>query len=318
MNSLVHVAVGVIEDSAGRILIARRPAHVHQGGLWEFPGGKVAQGEEVISALHRELLEELGIEVRRTRPLITIKHDYGDKLVYLDVHRVSDFQGEAHGKEGQPIKWVTISELNALEFPAANRGIINAICLPDKYMITDDYAKTTEYMETIKHAVRNGVRLIQLRANHLCDEDYLALARQMLAMQKPGVSILLNTSPEIFAQTDAAGLHLNSRRLMQAQARPLSQNKLLSASVHNKQELQQAKQVGVDFMVVSPVLPTPSHPHAEALGWAGFAELLGDANCPVYALGGMTSETMAIAKELGGQGIAGIRLFAGTVPRLDR
>ena len=313
MNSLVHVAVGVIEDSAGRILIARRPAHVHQGGLWEFPGGKVAQGEEVISALHRELLEELGIEVRRTRPLITIKHDYGDKLVYLDVHRVSDFQGEAHGKEGQPIKWVTISELNALEFPAANRGIINAICLPDKYMITDDYAKTTEYMETIKHAVRNGVRLIQLRAKHLSDEDYLKLANQVLPFQAQDVSILLNTNPDVFTQTDAAGLHLNSQRLMQMQHRPVKQSKLLSASVHNEQELEQAKQIGADMLVVSPVLATASHPDAKPLGWEQFAELAANANCPVYALGGMTSDMITTAQNLGGQGIAGIRLFTAPI-----
>jgi 8-oxo-dGTP diphosphatase len=309
MNSLVHVTVGVIEDSQGRVLIARRPDHVHQGGLWEFPGGKVTEGEGVIAALGRELHEELGIEVRQTQPLITIKHDYGDKQVCLDVHRVTEFQGEAHGKEGQPIKWVTIAELNALEFPAANRGIINAIRLPDKYMITDELATTAEYLETIKCAVRNGVRLIQLRAKHLSDEDYLALAVQVLPLQEQGISILLNTSVELFAQTDAAGLHLNSQRLMQTQCRPVSQSKLLSASVHNERELVQAKQIEVDLLVVSPVLSTASHPDANLLGWERFAELVANANCPVYALGGMTSDAIATVKNLGGQGIAGIRLF---------
>lgn len=309
MNSLVHVAVGVIEDTQGRILIARRPEHVHQGGLWEFPGGKVAEGEDVIAALHRELHEELGIEVRQTQPLITIQHDYGDKQVCLDVHRVTAFKGLAHGKEGQPVKWLAIAELDAMEFPAANRSIINAIRLPDKYMITDELATAAEYLESIKLAIRKGVRLIQLRAKHLGDEDYLALANLVLPMQEQGVSILLNTSAELFALTDAAGLHLNSRQLMQAQSRPLSHKKLLSVSVHNEQELEHANQIGVDMLLLSPVLPTQSHPEAAALGWERFTELAAKANCPVYALGGMTSDYIAKATESGGQGVAGISLF---------
>ena len=104
MKNLVHVAVGVIEDAQGRILIARRPAHLHQGGLWEFPGGKVAEHEDVLTTLRRELHEEVGIDIKQTKPLITIEHDYGDKQVWLDVHRVTAFQGEAHGREGQPVK----------------------------------------------------------------------------------------------------------------------------------------------------------------------------------------------------------------------
>lgn len=310
MNSLVHVAVGVIEDAHGRILIARRPEHVHQGGLWEFPGGKVDAGEDVITALRRELHEELGIDVLKTWPLITIKHDYGDKQVRLDVHRVTGFLGEAHGKEGQPVKWVAVSELNTLEFPAANRGIINAIRLPDKYMITGEYSSPLEYIGTIHRAVRNGVRLIQLRAKHFSDEAYLNLAKRISPLQNQEVSILLNTSVEIFAQTDAAGLHLNSQRLMQTHSRPVSQRTLLSASVHNESELVQAKKIGADMVVISPVLPTASHPDADPLGWERFAELAAKATCPAYALGGMTGDMVKTARKFGGQGIAGIRLFA--------
>jgi len=306
METLVHVAVGVVEDNSGRILIARRPLHLHQGGLWEFPGGKVDEGEDVITALHRELHEEVGIDIKQTQPLITITHDYGDKQVWLDVHRVISFQGDAHGREGQPVKWVAIDKLEDYDFPVANRGILNAIRLPDNLMITGEFETYSECLEKIQHAILKGVRLIQLRAKHLDEKEYLALAKQVLAVQKQGVIVLLNTSLEIFRKTIAAGLHLNSQRLMQTTQRPIGLDKLLSASVHNEAELDQAKKIGVDFILVSPVKATSSHPSASPLGWERLAEFVERANCPVYALGGMKSADLDKVKQHGGQGIAGI------------
>src|SRR6476619_2625198 len=105
-SRIVHVAVGVIVNKDGKILIAKRPEQSHQGGLWEFPGGKVEQGESLFAALQRELFEELAIQIISTQPLIKIRHDYGDKIVLLDVHKVTEFIGEAKGNEGQPIQWV--------------------------------------------------------------------------------------------------------------------------------------------------------------------------------------------------------------------
>lgn len=93
----IHVVAAVIRGADGRILIARRAATQHQGGLWEFPGGKVEAGESVEAALARELREELGIEVSRSRALIKVSHDYPDKQVLLDVREVQAFTGEAHG-----------------------------------------------------------------------------------------------------------------------------------------------------------------------------------------------------------------------------
>jgi 8-oxo-dGTP diphosphatase len=309
MKMLVQVAVGVVEDPYGRILIARRPRHLHQGGLWEFPGGKIAEGEDVVTALARELQEEVGITITQTQPLITIEHDYGDKQVCLNVHRVTRFEGIAHGREGQPIEWVTVAELNAFEFPAANRGIINAMRLPDRYMITGEFSTNANCLENIKRAIDQGVRLIQLRAKHLSDDDFLQLARQVLVVQEAGIAVVLNTSPGVFKQTNAAGLHLTSQRLMQTQQRPLALDKLLGASVHNELELAQANKLGVDFVLISPVKPTASHPNAETLGWERFAELVVKSNCPVYALGGLQISDIAIAQQYGAQGIAGISLF---------
>ena len=98
--SVLHVAVGVIQAADGRVLIALRPNTVHQGGLWEFPGGKLEQGESVEQALSRELNEELGIHVLAVTLLIKIKHQYPDLAVLLDVYRVTEFSGEAFAREG--------------------------------------------------------------------------------------------------------------------------------------------------------------------------------------------------------------------------
>ena len=124
---LVHVAVGVILDQHQNILIALRPEHTHQGGLWEFPGGKVEQGEAVATARSRELYEELGLDLIGCRPLIEVRHDYSDKSVLLDVYWVDHFKGRAEGKEGQSIKWVSPCALSDYAFPAANQPIITAV-----------------------------------------------------------------------------------------------------------------------------------------------------------------------------------------------
>jgi 8-oxo-dGTP diphosphatase len=123
----VHVAVGVISDGGKRILVAQRAQNAHQGGRWEFPGGKVEDGETVRRALARELLEELAIDIQHCEPLLTIEHDYTDKSVLLDVWWIAAFDGEPRGCEGQPLRWVDVSELGGLEFPEANVPIVAAI-----------------------------------------------------------------------------------------------------------------------------------------------------------------------------------------------
>lgn len=128
-TSRLHVAAAVIYSPEGAILLARRPEHKHQGGLWEFPGGKVEAGESVLAALARELQEELGISAIEAQPLLQLQHDYPDRSVLLDVYSVTAFQGEPQGCEGQPLAWVTRDRLREYAFPAANQPILD--CLLD-------------------------------------------------------------------------------------------------------------------------------------------------------------------------------------------
>lgn len=123
----VHVVAAVIRDSEGNILIAKRHDHVHQGGLWEFPGGKVDGEERARDALARELSEELAIDVTRAEPFLEIRHDYPDKSVFLDIWLVDQFRGKAVGNEGQEIRWVAVAELRDYDFPEANVPIIDEL-----------------------------------------------------------------------------------------------------------------------------------------------------------------------------------------------
>lgn len=122
----VHVAVGVIVSN-GDVFLTKRLDHVHQGGKWEFPGGKVEEGESVAQALHRELQEEIAIDVLSCMPLVEISHDYGDKRVKLDVFLVDNFQGEPTAQEGQQQGWFNISELSSVDFPEANIVIVEKL-----------------------------------------------------------------------------------------------------------------------------------------------------------------------------------------------
>lgn len=125
--ALVTVAVGILIDDVGRVLVTRRAPDAHQGGLWEFPGGKVEADETLLEALTRELREELGVSVEAAEALMVLEHDYGDKQVRLDVHRVTRWSGEPRGLEGQPLAWQRPEKLRNWKFPAANRPILEGL-----------------------------------------------------------------------------------------------------------------------------------------------------------------------------------------------
>lgn len=127
MTSSVHVAVAVIVNSEKEVLLALRQLHQHQGGLWEFPGGKVEADESNYDALLREVKEELAVTIQAAKPLIKIAHDYSEQSVILDVWTVSEFTGTPQGQEGQTLRWCSITDLVVDDFPAANVAIINAL-----------------------------------------------------------------------------------------------------------------------------------------------------------------------------------------------
>ena len=123
----VPVAVAVLVNERGEVLLTRRHPERHQGGLWEFPGGKCEAGEDVAAALRRELREELDVDVEAHEALLSVTHDYPEQRVRLHVHLVTAYRGAARPREGQPLRWVAASELERYTFPAANAPIVQRV-----------------------------------------------------------------------------------------------------------------------------------------------------------------------------------------------
>ncbi len=304
----LHVAVGVISNDKGQILISRRHEDQDQGGLWEFPGGKVSRDENIEQALNRELKEELGIQVESTRPFIKIHHNYSEYSVLLDVWKVNKFSGFPSGCEGQDIDWIDINHLSSRKFPEGNYFIVSALNLPSVYFITpepDDFRDENEFLFRLKKILTYGCKLIQFRAKKKPLVNYQALISEIQLMCKSyKARLLVNSTPEIFSNMDVDGIHLSSDLLMQQKQRPITKDKLLAVSCHNKQELERAVLIDADFIVLGSVSETDSHPGIKALGWDTFSELVEDINIPVYALGGMKCKDLEHSWSCGGQGLA--------------
>jgi 8-oxo-dGTP diphosphatase len=307
----IHVAAAAIVDRAGRVLISRRADHLHQGGLWEFPGGKLEPGESAGDALARELQEELGLRPLAFEPLIRIRHRYSDREVLLDFFRVTRYEGDAQGLEGQPLRWLKPEEMEADAFPAADRPVISALRLPDLYLITGESpADQSRFIDRLRQALQSGLRMVQLRAHALDDAAYARLLQPALGICRSfGADLLINRPQGCVAWMGLAdGIHLTARQLMALDARPQGSG-LIGAACHSRAELERAAVLQLDYALLSPVLPTASHPGAAALGWRTFGEWVESANLPVYALGGMQSDLLDQARQAGGQGIAGIGAF---------
>lgn len=307
-NSPVHVAVGLLLDR-DQVFITRRVANAHQGGKWEFPGGKLDINEPIAAALRRELHEELGIEVRDAQPWMQVRHRYPDREVLLDVWRVTAWSGTPHGREGQEARWARVRELPKLDFPEADLPILRRLWLPPLYLISDAiHLGRDEFFGRLERALKAGARLVQLREPDMPAREFRALAIEVAGLcRRHDARLLLNADPSVVEDCGADGVHLNSRRLMGLEGRPLSQRFFVGASCHDAAELARAAVIGADFAVLGPVARTASHPQGAPLGWERFAGLCREAQLPVYALGGMQPSDLAAARQAGARGIAMIR-----------
>ena len=349
----VQVAAGVIlrsgvggDSGSGigstNVLLAQRAATAHQGGLWEFPGGKLKSRESPLDALRRELQEELGITIRRQFPFKRITHRYPDKAICLHVWRVTEWSGEPEGLEGQAIKWLpvdalpgsydsgstafdSLDEMSPADFPAANMAVIRALQLPRFIAVTPQLPSWDALIKLLSsYKQRHGLRLVQLRQHQLSADEYRHWFNQTLPFcQKTGIALLVNQPLPVLKQWQPTYCHLNSKALMALSTSSGSGSKssgskefgskLLTASCHNAAELAQAEAIGADLALLSPVLeakqdhlPKETRP---PLGWQGFQSLATKVYLPVYALGGTTPKHWPQVHHHAATGIASIRGF---------
>jgi 8-oxo-dGTP diphosphatase len=304
---VVEVSAAVLQRLDGSFLLAQRPAGKIWAGHWEFPGGKVEVGESTLDALVRELREELGIEVVTAYPWITRVFTYPHATVRLSFFRVTAWQGELYPHEGQQFSWQQPTEVDVAPVLPANGPVIHALELPPLYAISNvAELGVEEFMLRLEIALQGGLRLLQLREKNLSSDEMRALALRVVKMaHQYGARVLISGDVAIVNEVDADGVHLTSNQLTECTVRPAVA--WCAASCHSVEELGRAEALGCDFALLSPVMPTQSHPGAPHLGWDQFSAIAAGLSIPVYALGGLSHEDMQTAWQHGAHGIALLR-----------
>lgn len=306
-TKIIEVSAAVLQKPDGSFLLAQRPVDKIWAGYWEFPGGKVEAGETARQALVRELREELGIEVQTAYPWLSRVFTYPHATVRLSFFRVAEWSGELHPHEGQQFSWQHPGEVRVEPILPANAPILRALELPVLYAISNAAELGVEaFLASLEVRLAAGLQLVQLREKNLSRDELRALAIRVVALTHAyGAKVLLNGDVELAREVGADGVQLTATQLAELIERPAVD--WCAASCHNAAELRRAEALGCDFALLSPVLPTQSHPGAPHLGWDNFAAIAAGASIPVYALGGLTQDDMPSAWQHGAHGIALLR-----------
>ena len=291
----------------GRVLLARRPEPKVYAGWWEFPGGKVEAGESAGDALVREIREELGVEVERAYPWITRSYTYPHATVRLHFFRVIAWHGEVCAREHDQLAWEFPHSVGVAPMLPANGPVLRGLELPHDYAISRAGPLGRDaFLARLKVRLARGLRLLQLREPDYQRAEMEDLARTVMVLARgAGARVLINSDIALALSVGADGVHLTSRQLRTAASRP--DLAWVGASCHTGEELRLAENLGADFAVLGPVLPTPSHPGAALLGWDEFRELASGAAIPIFALGGLNPGHMESAWSSGAHGIAMLR-----------
>lgn len=313
--ALIHVAIGIVLEAGSgqdQVLVAQRPGDRHQGGLLEFPGGKLERGESAREALCRELKEEIGIRVRSPdlEELTRVDHDYGDRQLRLHVFTTRRYAGTPVGCEGQTLVWRHLTGLRTEEFPAANQGILQVLREPDFILITGETPRVTELSpQTLRERLDGWAgNDCLLRVSGGSDSGYRRDFDALCApAQEAGVRVLVHGAPQRLEHCpEATGLHMPWSVAAHFSERPVSRGYRLGVSCHSGTALAHAWDLGADYAFLSPVRATASHPDREALGWRLFGAMAQTTRVPIHALGGLVPADLSRVREHGGCGVAGI------------
>jgi len=322
-GAVTEAAVGVIQHNNGMVLLGKRPAGKPWAGYWEFPGGKIEPNETPAQALKRELQEELGVTVTRYYPWLTRTYSYEAKYdamgvlespaktVKLHFFIVTEWIGDPVGLENQLTSWQNPEKINVGPMLPANAPILTGLGLSPIYAITNlKELGESLFFERLKTALGNGLMMIQVRENQLSPQGLRLFSEYVIELAAPyEAKVFINSDIDTAQQLGATGVHLSSQKLMQLQTKP--EGLLCGASCHNLSELSRAADLGLDYVMLSPVQATLSHLDAQPLGWAAFNQFVSGYSLPVFALGGMQMEDLHTARQNGAHGIAMQRAIWG-------
>ncbi len=302
----IPVVCGIIRDALGRVLLAQHPQGKDLAGLWEFPGGKVESGESLDAALARELHEELGILAQIGRPIISIAHG----RIRLEAIEVVSHAGCPSSREGQSLSWIALDAIDPDTLPEADRPILTALRLPDRYLITPmpHEGDEIDFFASLERVLMGGTRLIQLRLPGWSRDRVASVAREVRDRCRAyAASLLLSADWPLAEVLGLDGVHLPAHIAMRLKRRPVGPHRWLAVSCHNAAELAHAAAIGADFATLSPIRFTPELSDSSPLDWPDASELIAAATLPVFVLGGMQIEDIETSLALGGQGIAATR-----------
>jgi 8-oxo-dGTP diphosphatase len=291
---VIKVAAAVILRPDGSFLMARRPPGKLYAGYWEFPGGKIEEGEAPAHAIARELHEELGIEIGIPCPWITRVFTYPHGIVHLRFFRVFDWKNEPEPREGQDIGWQTLDTLVSGPMLPANAPVLASLALPWEYAITNaSQIGASTMLALLEKRLASGLRLVQIREPEFAGRD--AFMRAAIALAHRHGAKVMTKAP----YPGADGVHFTAAQLMTLRARP--KEGLCAASCHTREELERAMELGMDFAALGSVK------EKAAIGWERFAVLVQDSGIPVYAIGGLRPADLEQARRAGAHGVAMIR-----------
>ncbi|MCQ9615518.1 Nudix family hydrolase [Paenalcaligenes niemegkensis] len=331
----IHVAVGMILRPDGQLLLGNRPDDKPWAGWWELPGGKIEAGETVLEALTRELNEELGITITQAAPWVDYLHEYPKNFVRLSFCKVTRWQGEESGREGQKLAWINPhAPISVGPVLPATEPPLRWLQLPSRYLISQigDSANLTPWLTRLDAALRSGIALVQFREpaweaaasnDHEKQALKAALQQTVALCHKHKAKCLINSVHSSSWWPLADGVHLraaDAKHLASQVHAPLladtphadpivgvSKTALVAVSAHDQSDIDAAIALNASFVVIGHVLPTPSHPEQPPLGWERFTELAQAAGRPAYAIGGQSDRTLRRAQQASAHGIAGIR-----------
>lgn len=311
----IRVAAGVIINQNQNILLAQRPEGKPWSGWWEFPGGKIEEGESVEQALSRELEEELGIKIAGAQIWVRYIYEYPKNIVELWFCKVTQWQGEPKGLENQALAWTLPHKAHELgDLLPASLAPLQWLQIPQVYALSQwqKPEHVEHYMTRFEAALAQGVRLFQFREPNWPDgpaaKSLKAVFASMLARcHEKGVRLIVNSVHPISWALMADGIQLRAQDAVQLEQRPLPKDKLVGVSCHHLADILYAQQLDTDFMVLGHVLNTPSHPDAEPLGWTQFQTFAQEAGRPVFAIGDQSPATLAQAQFHGAHGVAILR-----------
>ena len=342
MSQIKDVAVAIVFNDKGQFLLGQRPSGKPYEGYWEFPGGKLETGETVWQALCRELDEELGLQPQVGTPWVTRVFTYPHATVRLHFWRVTAWQGQPHGREGQAFAWANIdpralNPLAALPQPLlpASLPVLRWLSLPD-YVVLSHASEmgTAQFVQALTVAAQaQQIPWLLLREPSLSQQEVAGLYATVLPLCAQYAVRLSVSSRHVNKSRDARGdpnercagaTHIHYTEQDSAQL-PAVVNTTEStdlapgadiqtaaqalapwygASCHHAAGLAALANTSVDYAFLGSVLPTASHPGQPALGWAAWETAIQATPVPTYAIGGLSRADIPTAQATGGQGVA--------------